>query len=528
MIDVLRLCDGIADCPDASDETTLYCQNLVCPNNEQKCDYGACVNDLSICATGQKPPTLSNLTNGACRVNKIPLNGRVNLLAERPIELHVNAIVPNYSIVQFECNRNYYSNSSVDRSWCLNGKWTASTPKCELKCNLRRISSITYITHCTNGAEVIDRCGSGDLVEPGTTVRIVCQRGYQPATPHEQVTMCQNDGTWNRAILPCTQICGEESPDGKLYVVGGQITNNTKVPWHVGIYRTRGDEPTFICGGTILSPKLVVSAIHCFWNRFESMTYPENEFRVVAGKFYRKFNDYRERNTYQVLNIAKIHHLPGYNHRDGLFADDVAVVILDQYIEYKTHIAPICIDYNLSYEEKFISPGSIGRVAGWGLVQSNGNPSDELKMIEIPVINREQCKQSFHYSFRKFLTGDKFCAGEKNLGVGLCQGDSGGGLVFSKSSSDSKQVYFLRGIVSSGPNKDDSCDSNEYTLFTNIAHFNDFVKTYDYANRPEYVDIPPIEGTIAGLHGLTSMTTPKAIESTTHAAGQANTGIHCV
>lgn len=87
---------------------------------------------------------------------------------------------------------------------------------------------------------------------------------------------------------------------------------------------------------------------------------------------------------------------------------------------------------------------------GWGLEQSNGVPSNVLKKIELPVVNREQCKQRSSPEFASYITSDKFCAGYLN-GASVCQGDSGGGLVFT--SSGQKKVYTIRGIVSTGGNK---------------------------------------------------------------------------
>lgn len=87
---------------------------------------------------------------------------------------------------------------------------------------------------------------------------------------------------------------------------------------------------------------------------------------------------------------------------------------------------------------------------GWGLEQSNGVPSNVLKKIELPVISREQCRQQSSPEFSSYITSDKFCAGYLN-GASVCQGDSGGGLVFP--SGQQKRVYTLRGIVSTGGNK---------------------------------------------------------------------------
>lgn len=436
-------------------------------------------------------------TNVDCRISRIPRNGQVVLAGEDAVQLNANDIVPNYGSVQYTCNTHHYINGSTG-NLCVSGVWTNVVPKCEPKCDMRVVSSISHLTHCSRkltDANVVDepQCGSSDLVDPGIEVKTVCQRGYRSILPRDQITICQADGSWSHTISPCMQICGEEGSEGRPYIVGGVVTNNTRVPWHVGIYKLRpgNEDPEYICGGTILSPKVIVSAIHCFWDALNSRVVPINEFRIVAGKFYRRFNDLNEKNQVQVLSIAAIHHPPEYDHVDGQYSSDIAVVIIERHIEFKPHIAPVCIDYDLSYDERVVSHDAIGRVAGWGLEKANGSPSDTLKMIDLPVIERRRCSKMLDINFRSFLTSDKFCGGYKNHGVGLCEGDSGGGFVFPKDPDAIKPIFYLRGIVSTGPNYQGSCDSNEYTLFTNTAHFTELIREHDYANRPEYTNIVP-------------------------------------
>ena len=58
----------------------------------------------------------------------------------------------------------------------------------------------------------------------------------------------------------------------------------TLVPWHVGIYQNGGQ----ICGGTIISERLVVSAAHCFsqsTNCTHEIDY--KTYKVAAGKIQR-------------------------------------------------------------------------------------------------------------------------------------------------------------------------------------------------------------------------------------------------
>lgn len=63
-------------------------------------------------------------------------------------------------------------------------------------------------------------------------------------------------------------------------------------------------------------------------------------------------------------------------------------------------------------------------------------------------------------------------------------GDSGGGLVFNKT-EDGRVKWYLRGIVSVGANKLDSCDSDKYTTFTNVAYYDKLFESYEPMYRPQ-------------------------------------------
>lgn len=211
IIDLASICNGHPDCPDASDETAAHCMPLICPTNTFKCDYGACVKNVSICSTGQIPLTQPPV-NGGCRINGIPQNGRVMQVAENNFQLNANDIVMNFGLIRYTCNAHYYLNGS-DTSFCNDGVWNSPMPDCQPRCSMREISSITYVTHCSlkaNDMDEIVRCGSTDLAKPGTVAKIVCERGYEAVTRLEQMTLCQEDGSWSRQIRACEQICGEE------------------------------------------------------------------------------------------------------------------------------------------------------------------------------------------------------------------------------------------------------------------------------------------------------------------------------
>lgn len=85
------------------------------------------------------------------------------------------------------------------------------------------------------------------------------------------------------------------------------------------------------------------------------------------------------------------------------------------YIVYLPKVGIILLKIELN---KFL-----GRVAGWGLTQSGGKPSPQLKIVELPAILRSKCLEDSDIGFRPQITSDKFCAGLLNSNVSVCQGN---------------------------------------------------------------------------------------------------------
>lgn len=152
---------------------------------------------------------------------------------------------------------------------------------------------------------------------------------------------------------------------GTAYVVGGSATNISRIPWHVGIYRRDGEDSLFkqICGGTIISSRIVISAMHCFWDRYENLKYHLDLFKIAVGKTFRDY-DAREDFKPQIFSVENIFHIEGYNDLAGYYANDIVLVILDKHIEFHSFIVPVCLPDNLQYDEKIVPVGWIGLTAG--------------------------------------------------------------------------------------------------------------------------------------------------------------------
>lgn len=504
-----KKCDQRIDCYDGSDENSILCgrnRTDSRPSTSRPSSNGfATQRPPNAFGTHAPPigqfgtsttPSFSSGSNdggeggegggggvGACRADNIPVNGDAYHQFDPTKKVSYGELVDNYGAINYTCIENHYLFGNAT-NFCLNGRWQTPRPQCKARCSHTEIQGITIAANCysiVNNTQKSTSCVRP--VEPGTIAYVSCQRGYEKTGPQQTLT-CRSDGRWTPTPIRCTQICGEIN-EGTAYVVGGSETNVSRIPWQVGIYKRSGRTSKFqqICGGTIIGPKVIISAMHCFWDRSENTPYNKDAFNIVVGKTIR---DYAAREEYkpQFFTVEDILYIDGYNDFAGNYANDIVLVVLDKFIEFHSYIVPICLPQNLHYEEKTVPVGWIGTTAGWGLTQTNGLPSEVLKRIELPVVSREECRDKSAPEFASFITSDKFCAGYVT-GASVCQGDSGGGLVFPKTVG-LKTQYTIRGIVSVGGNKAGSCDSEKFTTFTNVAFYMDFINAHISKFEPKF------------------------------------------
>lgn len=92
---------------------------------------------------------------------------------------------------------------------------------------------------------------------------------------------------------------------------------------------------------------------------------------------------------------------------------------------------------------------------GWGHTQQDGEMSNILQQVQLPVISNSLCKEKFHNIFRSQPIPDirldessVICAGFDIGGKDACQGDSGGPLMLPLRENTSGFAFYQIGIVS--------------------------------------------------------------------------------
>jgi hypothetical protein len=216
-------------------------------------------------------------------------------------------------------------------------------------------------------------------------------------------------------------------------IVGGNTATIAEWPWQVAItadpefFSGNGFQRQF-CGGTLVTPTIVVSAAHCFFDVFQGVPGqdfdPPDLFAAITGRTQLSSSTGQEIEvgTYYffVDGSGKRLYNPNTNDWDVVFAQLASP-------SPSSNSTPIQIAG--ADEAGFWAPGNENVWAtGWGTTSSGGNGSDTLREVNIDRIADSTCGSATSYG-GDFHPETMVCAGEMAGGQDTCQGDSGGPLV---------------------------------------------------------------------------------------------------
>jgi hypothetical protein len=212
-------------------------------------------------------------------------------------------------------------------------------------------------------------------------------------------------------------------------VVGGNPTTIARWPWQVSIgwlvVHPTDALRNHNCGGTLVAPRIVVSAAHCMTVGGEDFKPPE-EFQVVSGR------------TRLSSDAGQLHEVADYFwfvDEDGAplwnpetVEWDVVFILLASSASQET------IKIAGPGEEPVWAPGRRAFVTGWGSTVGgtdfeageNIEISDVLRAARIRMISDSACDSVYG---PVLFPAVMVCAGERAGGVDVCYGDSGGPLV---------------------------------------------------------------------------------------------------
>nr|XP_057936798.1 transmembrane protease serine 4a isoform X2 [Doryrhamphus excisus] len=238
------------------------------------------------------------------------------------------------------------------------------------------------------------------------------------STPVDRATVDRRVCTSGAVVSLSCSDCGQV---GQNRIVGGTDANIEDWPWQVSLQQ--GGQHT--CGGSLVSPRWVVTAAHCFAGGKKELS----RWKVLSGRTYM--------GTLGGSSVDRIILNGDYNPARNDY--DIALMRLTSPIKVGVSQKPVCIPpkaFGLTASAPLV-------VTGWGYLEENGNISPSLQKANIPLIERAKCSSPAVYG--SSITDRMICAGFLEGKVDACQGDSGGPLVYFTSSS-----WYLVGVVSWG------------------------------------------------------------------------------
>ncbi|XP_012332408.2 suppressor of tumorigenicity 14 protein [Aotus nancymaae] len=303
-----------------------------------------------------------------------------------------------------------------------------------------------------------DDCGDGSDEASCSRVNVVtctkhtyrCQNGLclSKGNPECDGTKDCSDGSDEK---DCD--CGLRSFTRQARVVGGTDADEGEWPWQVSLHALGQGH---ICGASLISPSWLVSAAHCYIDDRGFRYSDPTQWTAFLG-----LHDQSKRSAPEVQErgLKRIISHPSFN--DFTFDYDIALLELEQPVEYSSAVRPICLP-----DASHVFPaGKAIWVTGWGHTQYGGTGALILQKGEIRVINQTTCESLLPQQ----ITPRMMCVGVLSGGVDSCQGDSGGPL----SSVEADGRIFQAGVVSWG---DGCAQRNKPGVYTRLPLFRDWIK----------------------------------------------------
>lgn len=185
-------------------------------------------------------------------------------------------------------------------------------------------------------------------------------------------------------------------------------------------YHNGHGDSGFICGGSLISQRLIVTAAHCIQGKTEVTRRKAEEATFYLGKINLNTLNGEQGNILSGVSQFIVHDEWHYNSES--YDADIAIAVLTRVVTYSKFVKPICLWTSTTGYDDLI--GKHGYVAGWGKTEKDAVSTPQPKWTRIPVVTETTCLRS-DASFNSLTSARTFCAGDKTGKTGPCNGDSG-------------------------------------------------------------------------------------------------------
>ncbi|KAG8241723.1 serine-type endopeptidase activity protein [Homalodisca vitripennis] len=215
----------------------------------------------------------------------------------------------------------------------------------------------------------------------------------------------------------------------------------------------------WLCGGSLISKRFVLSAGHCTDSGSKGLAKWVRLGEYDVSTTADDKQGLAQTEEYEI--VERINH-PDY--RSPIVYNDIALYRLSREVQFNEYIRPICL-----HTGDKIGGNGFALATGWGITGWMRKGSKVLQKVKLEINPRNGCKTAYKSSAKLpngIQESSQLCAGDLINGGDTCPGDSGGPLQVRLKTPYC--MYSLIGVTSFGGKP---CGGNKPAVYTRVSNY---------------------------------------------------------